>query len=53
MGQLSNIDNEVALEISKYDIDCEVIDVQKFNFLFDLSKNISKSVKKTNRLMIN
>jgi pyruvate/2-oxoglutarate/acetoin dehydrogenase E1 component len=50
-GSTLNIVNEVALEIKKYDIDCEVIDVQSL-IPFDLSKNISKSVKKTNRLMI-
>jgi pyruvate/2-oxoglutarate/acetoin dehydrogenase E1 component len=50
-GSTLNIVNEVALEILKYDIDCEVIDVQSL-IPFDLSKNISKSVKKTNRLMI-
>ncbi|MBT7739904.1 MAG: transketolase, partial [Cryomorphaceae bacterium] len=50
-GSTLNIVNEVALEMKKYDIDCEVIDVQSL-IPFDLSKNISKSVKKTNRLMI-
>ena len=50
-GSTLNIVNEVALEIKKYDIDCEVIDVQSL-IPFDLSKNISKSVIKTNRLMI-
>ena len=50
-GSTLNIVNEVALEIEKYEIDCEVIDVQSL-IPFDLSKNISKSVKKTNRLMI-
>ena len=50
-GSTLNIVNKVALEIKKYDIDCEVIDVQSL-IPFDLSKNISKSVIKTNRLMI-
>ena len=50
-GSTLNIVNEVALEMKKYDIDCEVIDVQSL-IPFDLSKNISKSVIKTNRLMI-
>jgi pyruvate/2-oxoglutarate/acetoin dehydrogenase E1 component len=50
-GSTLNIVNEVALEIEKYEIDCEVIDVQSL-IPFDLSKNIYKSVKKTNRLMI-
>ena len=39
------------MEIQKYNIDCEVIDVQSL-IPFDLSKNISKSIIKTNRLMI-
>ena len=50
-GSTLNIVNEVAKEIKKFDIDCEVIDVQSL-IPFDLSKNISKSVIKTNRLMI-
>ena len=50
-GSTVNIVNKVAKEIQKYNIDCEVIDVQCL-IPFDLSKSISKSVIKTNRLMI-
>ena len=50
-GSTVNIVNKVAEEIQKYNIDCEVIDVQSL-IPFDLSKNISKSIIKTNRLMI-
>ena len=50
-GSTVNIVNKVAKEIQKYNIDCEVIDVQSL-IPFDLSKNISKSIIKTNRLMI-
>ena len=50
-GSTVNIVNKVASEIQKYNIDCEVIDVQSL-IPFDLSKNISKSIIKTNRLMI-
>ena len=50
-GSTVNIVNKVAREIQKYNIDCEVIDVQSL-IPFDLSKNISKSIIKTNRLMI-
>ena len=50
-GSTVNIVNKVASEIKKYNIDCEVIDVQSL-IPFDLSKNISKSIIKTNRLMI-
>ncbi|MDC0034541.1 thiamine pyrophosphate-dependent enzyme [Flavobacteriaceae bacterium] len=50
-GSTVNIVNKVAREIQKYNIDCEVIDVQSL-IPFDLSKNISKSIIKTNRLII-
>ena len=50
-GSTVNIVDKVAREIQKYNIDCEVIDVQSL-IPFDLSKNISKSIIKTNRLMI-
>ena len=50
-GSTVNIVNKAAKEIQKYNIDCEVIDVQSL-IPFDLSKNISKSIIKTNRLMI-
>ena len=50
-GSTLNIVIAVAKEIQKYDIDCEVIDVQSL-IPFDLSKNISKSIIKTNRLMV-
>ena len=50
-GSTVNIVNKVAREIQNYNIDCEVIDVQSL-IPFDLSKNISKSIIKTNRLMI-
>ena len=50
-GSTLNIVYDVAKEIMKYDIDCEVIDVQSL-IPFDLAKNISKSIKKTNRVII-
>ena len=50
-GSTVNIVNKVASEIQKYNIDCEVIDVQSL-IPFDLSEKISKSIIKTNRLMI-
>ena len=50
-GSTVNIVDKVAREIQKYNIDCEVIDVQSL-IPFDLSKDISKSIIKTNRLMI-
>jgi len=50
-GSTVNIVDKVAREIQNYNIDCEVIDVQSL-IPFDLSKNISKSIIKTNRLMI-
>ena len=50
-GSTVNIVNKVAKEIQKFNIDCEVIDLQSL-IPFDLSKNISKSIIKTNRLMI-
>ncbi len=50
-GSTLNIVIAVAKEIQKYDIDCEVIDVQSL-IPFDLSKKISKSIIKTNRLMV-
>ena len=50
-GSTVNIVDKVASEIQNYNIDCEVIDVQSL-IPFDLSKNISKSIIKTNRLMI-
>ena len=43
--------HKVAKEIKKFDINCEVIDLQCL-IPFDLSKNIIKSIQKTNRLMI-
>ena len=50
-GSTLNIVYDVAKEIMEYDIDCEVIDVQSL-IPFDLAKNISKSIKKTNRVII-
>ena len=50
-GSTVNIVNKVAKEIQNFNIDCEVIDLQSL-IPFDLSKNISKSIIKTNRLMI-
>ncbi|MDB3964028.1 thiamine pyrophosphate-dependent enzyme [Flavobacteriaceae bacterium] len=50
-GSTVNIVNKVAEEIQNFNIDCEVIDLQSL-IPFDLSKNISKSIIKTNRLMI-
>ena len=42
---------EIVEEIKKYGINCEVIDVQSL-IPFDIKKEISKSVIKTNRLLI-
>ena len=50
-GSTVNIVNKVAKEIQNFNINCEVIDLQSL-IPFDLSKNISKSIIKTNRLMI-
>jgi len=50
-GSTVNIVNKVAKEIQNFNIDCEVIDLQSL-IPFDLSKNISKSIIKTNRIMI-
>ena len=50
-GSTFNIVMNVAKEITKYGISCEVIDVQSL-IPFDINKEISKSVIKTNRLLI-
>ena len=50
-GSTFNIVMSVAEEIKKYGISCEVIDVQSL-IPFDIKKEISKSVIKTNRLLI-
>ena len=50
-GSTFNIVMNVAEEIKKYGISCEVIDVQSL-IPFDIKKEISKSVIKTNRLLI-
>ena len=50
-GSTFNIVINVAEEIQKYGISCEVIDVQSL-IPFDIKKEISKSVIKTNRLLI-
>ncbi len=50
-GSTFNIVINVAKEIEKYGISCEVIDVQSL-IPFDIKKEISKSVIKTNRLLI-
>ncbi len=50
-GSTFNIVINVAEEIKKYGISCEVIDVQSL-IPFDIKKEISKSVIKTNRLLI-
>ena len=50
-GSTLNIVHTVAKEIKKFNINCEVIDLQSL-IPFDISKNIIKSIKKTNRLMI-
>ena len=50
-GSTFNILNQVAREIKNYGISCEVIDAQSL-IPFDISKNISKSIQKTNRLLI-
>ncbi len=50
-GSTFNIVINVAEEIEKYGISCEVIDVQSL-IPFDIKKEISKSVIKTNRLLI-
>ena len=50
-GSTFNIVMNVAEEIKNYGISCEVIDVQSL-IPFDIKKEISKSVIKTNRLLI-
>ena len=50
-GSTLNIVYQVAKEIKKLDIECEVIDLQTL-IPFDISKNIVESIKKTNRLLI-
>mgnify|MGYP001209518338 CR=1 FL=1 len=50
-GSTLNIVINVAEEIENYGINCEVIDVQSL-IPFDLKKQISKSISKTNRLLI-
>ena len=50
-GSTLNIVYQVAKEIKKLDIECEVIDLQTL-IPFDISKNVVKSIKKTNRLLI-
>ena len=50
-GSTLNIVYEVAKELINYNIDCEVIDIQSL-IPFDIDMNISKSIIKTNRLLI-
>ena len=50
-GSTLNIVYQVAKEIRKVGIECEVIDLQAL-IPFDISKNIVESIKKTNRLLI-
>ena len=50
-GSTLNIVVNVAKEIEKYGISCEVIDVQSL-LPFDIKKEISNSIIKTNRLLI-
>ena len=50
-GSTLNIVISVAEEIEKYGISCEVIDVQSL-LPFDIKKEISNSIIKTNRLLI-
>ena len=50
-GSTLNIVSNVAKEIEKYGISCEVIDVQSL-LPFDVKKEISNSIIKTNRLLI-
>ncbi|WP_185869321.1 alpha-ketoacid dehydrogenase subunit alpha/beta [Blattabacterium cuenoti] len=50
-GSTWRIVNEAAEELSKINIDSEIIDVQSL-IPFDLRKNIVKSLQKTNRLLI-
>jgi pyruvate/2-oxoglutarate/acetoin dehydrogenase E1 component len=50
-GSTLNIVISVAEEIEKHGINCEVVDVQSL-LPFDIKKEISKSIIKTNRLLI-
>jgi Pyruvate/2-oxoglutarate dehydrogenase complex, dehydrogenase (E1) component, eukaryotic type, beta subunit len=50
-GSTWRIVNEAAKELSKINIDSEIIDVQSL-LPFDLRKDIVQSLKKTNRLLI-
>ena len=49
-GSTLNIVYQVAKEIRKVGIECEVIDLQAL-IPFDISKNIVESIKKTNRVL--
>ncbi|WP_185871801.1 alpha-ketoacid dehydrogenase subunit alpha/beta [Blattabacterium cuenoti] len=50
-GSTWRIVNEAAKELSKMNIDSEIIDIQSL-LPFDLQKDIVKSLQKTNRLLI-
>jgi pyruvate/2-oxoglutarate/acetoin dehydrogenase E1 component/TPP-dependent pyruvate/acetoin dehydrogenase alpha subunit len=50
-GSTLKIVEEAAQELQKFDISCEVIDIQSLMPL-DLAHDIVKSVQKTNRLMV-
>jgi pyruvate/2-oxoglutarate/acetoin dehydrogenase E1 component len=50
-GSTLRIIEKAAKELQEVDIDVEIIDIQSL-IPFDLNKDISKSVKKTNRLLI-
>jgi len=50
-GSTLRIVEQAAKELLKVDIDVEVIDIQSL-IPFDLQKDISKSIEKTNRLLI-
>ncbi len=50
-GSTLKIAQEAADELEKFDVSCEIIDIQSLMPL-DLSHDIVKSVKKTNRLMV-
>ena len=50
-GSTLRLVEDAARELALYDIDAEVIDIQSL-IPFDLTKDIKKSIAKTNRLLV-
>ena len=49
-GSMLRIVDEAALELQKFGVDCEIIDVQTL-LPFDINKTIVESLKKTSRIL--